>query len=148
MKCDVDKEWYLYGQNAFFSCRTCEMWKSLSWKITGSESGSNHHPALVWTHMIEGTDEWRKLPQGDKILKKPYGHMGLSSVLYSSLDGRGVWGRMDACMWMTGSLCWSPETITILFVNRLYSNTKLKALKKLRVFFLKLQFCSFQCTHC
>jgi len=32
------------------------------------------------------------------------------------LDGRGVWGRMDACICMAESLCCPPETITALFV--------------------------------
>ena len=33
--------------------------------------------------------------------------------------GNGIWGRMDTCICMTESLSCSPETITILFVNRL-----------------------------
>ena len=40
-------------------------------------------------------------------------------MLCGSLDVRGVWGRMDTCIWMAESLHCSPETITILFVNRL-----------------------------
>lgn len=31
---------------------------------------------------------------------------------------------MDTCVCMTGSFCHSPETVTILFINRLYTNTK------------------------
>ena len=31
---------------------------------------------------------------------------------YGSLDGRGVWGRMDTCICKAGSLCCPPETIT------------------------------------
>ena len=38
--------------------------------------------------------------------------------------GRGVWGEMDTCMCMTESLCCSSETVTTLFVNWLYPNTK------------------------
>ena len=41
-----------------------------------------------------------------------------------SLDGRGVWGRMDLCIYMTEFLHCSPEAITTLFVNWLYPNTK------------------------
>ena len=52
----------------------------------------------------------------------------LCSVLCGSLHGRRVWGRVDT--W----ICWlsrcSPETVTILFVNWLYTNTKEKAKKK------------------
>ena len=51
-------------------------------------------------------------------------HRELCSVLGGSLDGRGVWGRMDTCRGMTESLHCSPETIATLFVNWLYPNTK------------------------
>ena len=51
-------------------------------------------------------------------------HMELCLMFCGSLDGRGVWGRMDTCMCMAESLHCSPETLTTLFVNRLSSNTK------------------------
>ena len=47
-------------------------------------------------------------------------HRELCSVLCGSLDG--VWGRMDTCTCMAESLHCSPETLTTLFVNRLYPN--------------------------
>ena len=47
-------------------------------------------------------------------------------MLCGSLDGKGVWGRMDICVCMAESLCCSPEIITVLFVNWLYPNTKEK----------------------
>ena len=34
-----------------------------------------------------------------------------------SLDGRGVWARMDSCIWMAESLRSSPETITTLLIG-------------------------------
>ena len=34
-----------------------------------------------------------------------------------SLDGRGVWGRKDACVCVAESLHCPPETITALFIN-------------------------------
>ena len=43
--------------------------------------------------------------------------MELCSMLCGSLDGRGVWGRMDTCMYMAESLCCSHETIRTLFIN-------------------------------
>ena len=43
--------------------------------------------------------------------------MELGSVLYSSLDWRAVWGRMDACVCMAESLHCSPELITTLLVG-------------------------------
>ena len=48
--------------------------------------------------------------------------MDLCSKLCGSLDGRGVWGRMDTCIYMAESLCYAPETITMLFTNPLYPN--------------------------
>ena len=38
-------------------------------------------------------------------------------MLCASLDGRGVWGRMDTCVCMADSLHYSPETITTLIVG-------------------------------
>ena len=35
-------------------------------------------------------------------------------MLGGSLDGRGVWGRMDTCVCVTESLCCPPEIITLL----------------------------------
>ena len=46
----------------------------------------------------------------------------LCSMLYGSLDGRRVWGRMDTYICMTEFLCCSPKTVTL--VNRLSLNTK------------------------
>jgi len=37
-----------------------------------------------------------------------------SMICGSSLDGRGVWGRMDTCICMAESLCCLPETIITL----------------------------------
>ena len=53
-------------------------------------------------------------------------HVKLCSMLCGSLDGtpsRG-WGTMDTCICMAESFLCSPETITTLFVNQLYPNTK------------------------
>ena len=38
------------------------------------------------------------------------------SMLCGSLDGRGVWGRMDTCICLAESLCCPPETITTLLI--------------------------------
>ena len=38
-------------------------------------------------------------------------------MLSSSLDRRGVWGRMDTYICMAESLCCSPETITTLLIS-------------------------------
>ena len=35
----------------------------------------------------------------------------------SSLDGRGVWGRMDTCIHMAESLRYSTETIMTLLIG-------------------------------
>ena len=38
-------------------------------------------------------------------------------MLCASLDGRGVWERMDTCICMTESLCCSLETTTTLLIG-------------------------------
>jgi len=37
-------------------------------------------------------------------------------MLCGSLDGRGVWGRMNTYIWMAESLCCLPETVTSLLI--------------------------------
>ena len=49
-------------------------------------------------------------------------------MLCGSLDGRGVWGRIDTCIFMVESLCHPPETITTLLIN--YTPIQNKNLKK------------------
>ena len=41
----------------------------------------------------------------------------LCSMLHGSLDGSGVRGRMDTCVWMAESLLCSPETTTTLLIG-------------------------------
>ena len=38
-------------------------------------------------------------------------------MLHGSMDGKGIWRRMDTCIHMAGSLCCSPETITTLLIG-------------------------------
>ena len=38
-------------------------------------------------------------------------------IVMGSLDGRGVWGRMDTCIYMAESLDCAPETITTLLIG-------------------------------
>ena len=38
-------------------------------------------------------------------------------MLCGSLDGRGVWGRMDTRICMAESLCCSPQTITTSLIS-------------------------------
>ena len=49
-------------------------------------------------------------------------------MLRGSLDGRGVWERMDTCICMAESLCCSPETLTTLLIG--YTPIQNKKLKK------------------
>ena len=51
-------------------------------------------------------------------------HRELCSMSCGSLDGRGVWGRMDPCIHTTESLCCPSETTTTLFIS--YSLTQNK----------------------
>ena len=55
-------------------------------------------------------------------------HGELGSMLCASLDGRGVWGRMDTCICMAESLHCSHETITTLLTG--YTPIQSKKLKK------------------
>ena len=55
-------------------------------------------------------------------------HRGLCSMLCGSLDGRGVWGRMDTCICMPESLLCSPEAITTLLTG--YTPIKKKIKKR------------------
>ena len=50
--------------------------------------------------------------------------MDLHSVLCGSLDGRGVWGRMDTHICMAESLRYSPETTTLLISYTPIQNKK------------------------
>ena len=43
--------------------------------------------------------------------------MELCSVLCGCQDGSGVWERMDTCVCMAESLCYSPENITTLLIG-------------------------------
>ena len=47
----------------------------------------------------------------------PVWYMEHCSMLYGSLDGRGVWGRMDTCMCTVESLYYSPEIIMTLLIS-------------------------------
>ena len=44
-------------------------------------------------------------------------YIELCSMLCSSLDGRGVYGRMDTCICMAEFLCCPPETIITLLID-------------------------------
>ena len=58
--------------------------------------------------------------------------MELCSVLCVSLDGRGVWGRMDTCICMAESLHCLPETITTLLIGYTPIQNALDVKKKKR----------------
>ena len=54
-------------------------------------------------------------------------------MLCGSLEGRGVWGRMDTCICMTESPYCPPETsITLLIDSPPVENKKLEEKKRLR----------------
>ena len=44
-------------------------------------------------------------------------HMEFCSVLCGSLDGMEFWERMNMCVCISESICYSPETITTLLPN-------------------------------
>ena len=61
----------------------------------------------------------------------PVWHRELFSVLCGSVDGSGVWGRVDTCIHMAESLHYSPETITTLLFGHTPTQNK-KFLKRER----------------
>ena len=69
-------------------------------------------------------------------------HMELCSTLCASLNGRGIWGRMDTCICMAKSLCCSAKTATTLLIgytpiqNKKFKVTNKKN-KELPLFFKK-----------
>ena len=66
----------------------------------------------------------------------------LRSVLCGSLDGRGVWGRMDTHVCRAESLRFSLETITVLLIGyTLIQNKKLKKIPDSVVLGWGLRFC-------
>ena len=55
-------------------------------------------------------------------------------LLCASLDERGVWGRIDTCIWMAESHSCSPETIRTLLISYTPIQTKkFKIVKKRRL---------------
>ena len=47
------------------------------------------------------------------------------------MDGMGVWGRMDTCICIAESLCYTPETITtLLFGSTSLQYEKFKIIKQ------------------
>ena len=54
-------------------------------------------------------------------------HRELCSMLCGSLDGRGVWERMDTCICTAESLHCSPETIITFLIG--YTQYKIKSFK-------------------
>ena len=52
-----------------------------------------------------------------RITNKDLLYRTWNSAQCSSLDGRGVWGRMDTCICKAESLCCSPESITPLLIG-------------------------------
>ena len=79
---------------------------------TGWPSGSSRAEQMK----MPGRCPWH-LSFGLKTLTELWCSKELCSVLYGSLDGRGVWGRLDTCIYMAEPLCCSPETITALLTG-------------------------------
>ena len=52
--------------------------------------------------------------------------MELCSMLCGSLNGKGVWERMDTCIYMVKSFCCPPETRNIVNCCTPIKNIKFK----------------------
>ena len=77
------------------------------WLLGGQDGGRNRQG--VWDGHVR-TDIFKMNNQQGHIVW----HMGLCSMLCGNLSGRGIWGRMDTCVCMTESICYSLETITTI----------------------------------
>ena len=85
-------------------------------------------PDTITTMLIGYTSIQNKKLKKNKIDNRQIPteqHRELCSMLCSSLDGRGIWGKMDTCVCMAESLWWNNHNI----VSRLYSY-KIKSLRK------------------
>ena len=87
---------------------------------------------LMATNWLIGKDpgagkDWRWEEKGmteDEVVGWHHRLNGPCSMSCGSLEGRGVWGRMDTCIWMAEPLCYPPETITTLLIG--YTSVKNK----------------------
>ena len=87
----------------------CSILKNLM--VTGGKDGGRDSQG-VWDghgHTAEFNMENQQGPAGQ--------HRELCSISCGSRDGRGVWGRMDTCVWMAQSLCCPPEALTTLLIG-------------------------------
>ena len=111
--------------------------QSLGWEESLEEGTATHSSIPAWripwtegawqatVHRV--TQSWTQLKRlGTHIINKDLlCSSGMLNVMRQP-GWEGSWGRMDTCMCMTESLRCSPETTTILFINRLYPNTNEK----------------------
>ena len=87
-----------------------------------SPPGSSFHRILkarILELVCQSILSRESLPVHTAIFKmgSQQGHQGTRSMSCGSLDGRGVWRRMDTCTCMAESLFCPPETITTLLIG-------------------------------
>ena len=80
----------------------------------------------VWNQHIHTAEFKMDKQQGPTVQ-----HRELCSMLCGSLDGRGVWGRMDTCIYKAEALCCEPETVSTLLIE--YSPKSNKKFKKINL---------------
>ena len=85
-------------------------WKTNSWLLGGRLRGRDSKG--VWDGHVHTAIFEMNNQQGP-----PIWHMELCSMLCGTLDGRGVWGRVDTSICMAESLWGPPETITTLLIG-------------------------------
>ena len=66
----------------------------------------------VWDGLVHAV-----VIQMDDHQGPPVEHRELCSMSCGSLDGRGVWGRMDTCVCVAESLCCPPKSIITLLIG-------------------------------
>ena len=66
---------------------------------------------------LAGCSSWSCKRVGHWITNKDLLYRTGNSTRCGSLDGKGVWGRMDTCIYIAESLCCPSETITTLLIS-------------------------------
>ena len=110
--------------NSFTKQKYTQRLREGTWGYQGGRAGGRDSQG-VWDSQVHTAIFKMDNQQGPTVQRRE-----LCSMLCGSLDGRGVWGRMDTCICMAESLCCALETITTLIIGYIpVQNKKFKKIK-------------------
>ena len=75
-----------------------------------------HGVAKSRTRLSNWTD-WLKQLSLSLLLRNEWSHRELCSLLCDNLNGKRIWRRIDTCIRIIESLCYTSETNTTLLIN-------------------------------